>query len=320
MNRIKKKIVEFYKIAREFDTRTSYRYIKNRHTLGHDQFSLYVQEFLESYFEPVIHYYEDGNSDYYSNIVHRSIEGNVIWVCWWQGEDHMPDVVKMCYLQLRSLCEKLEGVTLVLISKDNYSEYVDIPDFIIDKLNRGVINLTAFSDVLRQCLLSASGGAWIDSTVFCTSVEGIEKLFQTPFFSIKINNEHINRASEGQVVTGGKWAGFFLNNIGINVFSFVRDCLLYYWERQDYLINFYIQNYCLKIAYNRFQTIKNTIDSQDLFCDHVYYIEECFKRGDSPAVLDDTKFYKLSYKIFSEEYIAELKDYLKRNGIIDFDF
>lgn len=318
MNKYSKKMNEFLGISKNFDVRIAVQYIKNRHTLGHEKFSIYVQQFLESFFSPVIEYYKNGNKDLYQVKKCKEMDGNIIWVCWWQGESHMPDVVDMCVKQLKALCDKIPDVTFVLITKDNYKDYIELPEFIIEKLNRGIINLTAFSDILRQCLLSAHGGAWIDSTVLCTSKKGIKELFETPFFSIKIEKGKINKASEGQIVTGGRWAGFFLNNVGMDLFAFVRDCQLYYWERKDYLINFYLQNYCIKIAVENFESIGEIIRSQPFFCNHVYFIEECFKQGKELAVKEDTHFYKLSYKIFSKEQIQQLKDYLDNKGILEY--
>ncbi|BDZ82325.1 polysaccharide biosynthesis protein [Claveliimonas bilis] len=317
MNKYQKKISEFYNLSKNFNVKFAIGYIKNRHTLGHERFSVYVQRILESYFSPVIDYYKNGNKDFYSIKRSKSLNSNIVWQCWWQGEQGMPNIVKMCVKQMQFLCEQIPDVQYVLVTKENYKEFIDLPDFLISKLEKGYISLTFFSDVLRQSLLSTYGGAWIDSTVLCTSRNGIEQLFQTPFFSIKIEKEKVNRFSEGQVLTGGRWAGFFLNNVGINTFSFVRDCLLYYIERQDYLMNFYMQNYCIKIAVdNNFDNVGNLVDNQSVFCNHVYFIEECFKKGEKVSLKDDTFFYKLSYKIFSDEQIHQLEEYLKREGII----
>lgn len=316
MNRYQRKIIEFLELSKNFGVKTAIQYIKNRHTLGHEKFSVYVQQYLESYFSPVIDFYKNGSVNFYPIKKGNRVEGNIVWVCWWQGENNMPDVVRMCVNQIRTLCMQASGVSFILITKDNYNDYIELPEFIIEKLNRGIINITAFSDILRQCLLASCGGAWIDATVLCTSVKGIEELFYTPYFSIKIEKEKINRASEGQVVTNGRWAGFFLNNVGTDLFAFVRDCLLYYWERNNYGINFYLQNYCIKIAVDNFSNVRQMIDSQPFFCNHVYYIEECFKKGKKLAIKEDTYFYKLSYKIFDKDQIQQLKDYLTKEDIL----
>lgn len=316
VNKYAKKANEFLNLSKCFGIINSFEYIKNRHTLGHEKFTVYVQQFLENYFKPVITHYENGGSGLYPIKKRKEIEGNVVWVCWWQGLSGMPDVVDMCVNQMERLCSQIPDVTFILITKDNYTDYIELPPFVIKKLERGQMSLTIFSDILRHCLLSTHGGAWIDATVFCTSKNGIEELFQTPYFSIKIDSEKVNKASEGQVLTGGKWASFFLNNVGGNVFSFVRDCMLYYWERNNYIINFYMQNYCIKIAFDHFDAFRRIVESQPLFCNHVYYMEECMKQGLPMEAKEDTYFYKLSYKIFSEDYIRQIREYMDNNGIL----
>lgn len=311
-----KKANEFLKLSKCFGISAAFEYIKNRHTLGHEKFSIYVQQFLENYFKPVIDHYEKGGNGLYPVKKCNQIEGNIVWVCWWQGRSGMPDVVDMCVSQMERVCSQVPETTFVLITKDNYSDYIELPAFVIEKMEQGKMSLTTFSDILRQCLLSTHGGAWIDATVFCTSKVGLEDLFHTPYFSIKIEPSKVNKASEGQVLTGGKWAGFFLNNVGVDVFSFVRDCMLYYWEREDYLINFYMQNYCIKIAFDHFDVFKEIIESQPVFCNHVYYIEECMKHGLPMDAKEDTYFYKLSYKIFSEDQIRQIREYMVDKGIL----
>ena len=42
-----------------------------------------------------------------------------IWVCWWQGEKQMPELVKQCY----KLLKKYSGTHPVkLLTKNNYQE------------------------------------------------------------------------------------------------------------------------------------------------------------------------------------------------------
>lgn len=320
MNKYIKKYInkakKFLNLSRCFGIKNAFEYIKNRYTLENEKFTVYVQQFLEEIFRPVIDHYENGGNGLYPIKKCRQMEGNIVWVCWWQGRSNMPDAVEMCVNQMESLCSKIPDVTFVLITKDNYRNYIELPTFVIDKLEKGYITLITFSDILRQCLLSTYGGAWIDSTVFCTSEKGIEETFRKSYFSIKIEPEKVNNASEGQVLTGGKWAGFFLNNTGVNVFSFVRDCLLYYFERYNYLIDYFIQNYCIKIAFDHFKLINKMIESQPIFCNHVYYIEECKKKGLSVGIKEDTCFYKLSYKHFTKDQIRQIREYMDSKGIL----
>lgn len=57
-----------------------------------------------------------------------------IWVCWLQGEEQMPPLVKGCYESVKA---HSGGHPLKLITMDNFTQYVSIPDFVIEKLRGG---------------------------------------------------------------------------------------------------------------------------------------------------------------------------------------
>lgn len=86
-----------------------------------------------------------------------------IWVCWWQGENAMPPIVQSCF---QSLCSHAGNHLVHLITQENISKYVTIPDYILRKVQEGKISFTHFSDILRMCLLYEHGGLWIDATVY----------------------------------------------------------------------------------------------------------------------------------------------------------
>ena len=84
-----------------------------------------------------------------------------IWTMWWQGTDKMPPIVNACYDRML----KLFSDDLILITEDNYTEWVELPDYIIKKYNDGLISTTHLSDIIRVELLKRYGGAWVDATI-----------------------------------------------------------------------------------------------------------------------------------------------------------
>jgi len=84
-------------------------------------------------------------------------EAYPVWVIWWQGEEHMPPLVKMCY---RSVQRNAAGHPVILVTKDNFTRYVTVPDYIDAKVKNGTITLTNFSDILRAALLFHHGGLY----------------------------------------------------------------------------------------------------------------------------------------------------------------
>lgn len=153
---------------------------------------------------------------------------NVIWVCWLQGIEQAPDIVKKCYKRLTAL----EKHRIIVITNDNFEDYVNIPEYILDKYNKGIISPTHFSDILRATLLYQHGGLWLDATIYLTSAIPpdiwAEKLFAfrwdnslVPWDSF---SSHFLRAHAGDIVLGsvlkGLWEYWEKNTEGRNYFLF----------------------------------------------------------------------------------------------------
>jgi len=90
----------------------------------------------------------------------------VIWWCWLQGLEQAPQIVKACFNSLK----QLTGYSLVVIDNLNWTEYIELPEYIVKKWEKKQIPAAMFSDLLRVELLIKYGGTWIDSTVLCTGV------------------------------------------------------------------------------------------------------------------------------------------------------
>ena len=122
-----------------------------------------------------------------------------IWVCWWQGEENMPEVVKVCYRSIKKLSGKHP---VVLITEDNLKDYVQLPQFIMDKYAAGIISRTHFSDILRFYLLKEYGGIWMDITNFLTAEIDSFVPVDSTFYSYKHITEYNN-------VSQGLWTSYF---------------------------------------------------------------------------------------------------------------
>ena len=78
----------------------------------------------------------------YQNIhTEDNINGDyLIWTSWWQGYDNMPDIIRKCH---DSLLRNCNGHKVILITKDNYADYVTIPDKIVKKMRSGIIMISS---------------------------------------------------------------------------------------------------------------------------------------------------------------------------------
>ena len=127
-------------------------------------------DFLETYD------YNHGNQE-----LPKSEYADCIWICWWQGLNQAPDLVKVC---VNSIKRNAGNHRVIVLTEDNYKQYVDIPAWVEEKKNKGIITRTNYSDLLRLSLLAKHGGMWIDSTFFCTQPV-LDDYFHYPLWSIK---------------------------------------------------------------------------------------------------------------------------------------
>lgn len=91
-------------------------------------------------------------------------DNKTIWICWLQGLDKAPLLVKKCVDSIRK--NKPEDFSIILINWDNLYNYIYLPVWIQEKVANGNISLTHFSDIIRAELLYQHGGCWIDATVY----------------------------------------------------------------------------------------------------------------------------------------------------------
>lgn len=84
---------------------------------------------------------------------------------WYQGEENAPELVKAC---IRSMRRHLD-MEVVVIDKDTLSDWIQLPDYVMEKWKKGMISHTAFSDICRVELLYQHGGLWFDATDFVTA-------------------------------------------------------------------------------------------------------------------------------------------------------
>lgn len=222
-----------------------------------------------------------------------------VWVCWWQGYENMPELCRIC---LRSIEENLpENASLTLITKDNYTEYADIPEDICRKLNDVVYPVAIFSDLLRQTLLCRHGGFWIDATMLCTKPLSREFIADSSFWSIKLPESHINHASVGFLASRCMWGSFIQKAPPSHpVNRLVHSGLLEYMRKHNVLIEYFMQNIFIRIGYDNCPAIKTAIDGIAESNTELYTLDGLMNEEFDPDVWDrltaDTALFKLSWK------------------------
>lgn len=87
-------------------------------------------------------------------------EEEKMFTLWFQGRNTAPDIVKKCFASI----ERIYGDRLIILDESTMGEYIDLPDYIMDKWTNGKIIPANFSDIVRIELLTRYGGYWFDAT------------------------------------------------------------------------------------------------------------------------------------------------------------
>ncbi len=161
-------------------------------------------------------------------------DADVIWCCWFQGLEQAPEVVKKCIASLERF-----GKEVRILTADNFSEYVTMPESMVQKWKEGVINNTHFSDLLRIELLAERGGLWIDATVFCSDATDILSVLEgTDLFAYSF----VMRVDPTKHILFDSW---FLYAPKSNILiQETREMLRRYWENEDGLLHYFLFHLC----------------------------------------------------------------------------
>lgn len=242
--------------------------------------------------------YSDFISSYESETVKQGENCGAVWTMWWQGEENVPEVVDMC---LASMKRYKGNHPLRIITKNNYSDYLSLPDYIFEKVNSGAITLTHFSDIVRFFLLHEYGGLWLDSTIFVTG--GIpEDIFKLDYYTVRRPFPEKNYN-----IVKNRWTNFLhASRKGNLLCKFVLNFFLEYWKTHGILIDYFLIDYALYIAYTEIPQCRAILDSVPMVNYDIYRLEsllndkwdvEVFR-----AVERDTHFSKLTNKRKFKKY------------------
>lgn len=227
-----------------------------------------------------------------------------IWICWLQGEELAPQLVKNCIDSIRRHANNHE---VILITIENYKDYIKIPNYILDKYQKGIISNAHFSDIIRMTLLRDYGGLWIDTTVFCTK-DIPNDVFDKVFFSCKSPKVETN------FISGLQWTSFVIGGKKNSLFyRYILDFYLEYWRNEDIIIDYLLIDYIIYLGYHKINNIKIAMDKNpinNLKRDELAAIfNQEFNLEKYKKIIDsDTYLYKLSWREKFKEKTDEGKD------------
>lgn len=250
-------------------------------TKNYDKMHEYYLKYIQNHYGYIFERYK--NSDFITDKSEKC--RNVVWFLWWQGEENMPQTVKLC---LESVKRNAVGKEIIVLDEKNYCNYVSVPDYIIEKYKKGYIGHAHMSDVLRTFLLSEYGGTWIDATLFVSSYFE-ESIKEYAFYTVNIYNEN------SICITKGKWVIGFMHSGYTHtlLFEFLKELYLVYWKEHNVVLTYLVMDYFIELAYKNIHSIKGEIDK---IPPNNYGMYDLIKIIDCP--FDEEKWNEIKSKAF----------------------
>lgn len=225
--------------------------------------------------------------------VNSHVPEQPIWVMWYQGIEEAPDIVKCC---IESIKEHCAGHKVIVLSEKNLAEYVELPDYVIEKFEQGYISRTHLSDMIRLNLLYNYGGAWFDSTLFVTN-DIPDSYFRPELFSI-------NFGSKTKDPSHGRWTTFcFFSQKGNELIRRTLEYHYYYWMEKNHPVDYVMFDYFIGSGVNSDANARRIITSIECSNKNVFRLLDIMNEPYSEQSYDNnTIIYKLSWK---RQYLKE---------------
>lgn len=251
----------------------------------------YVLDYLKVNFKDVFDKY-NMNPTYEDFELKKDTEILPIWVCWLDGIIKAPLLVQKCIESIKKCAGKHP---VIVITKDNYFKYVNLPDYIIEKMQNKQIQSAHFSDILRVTLIANYGGLWLDSTIYCTR-KIPDGYFKYAFFTCKSPEEEIGCVSKN------RWTTFCLGgNKNSPIFCCLRDFFFSYWKIENQAIDYLFFDDAIEVAIEYVPMIKKLVEQVPINNTKRDMLIKRFADPWQPECVNDllqsdTLLYKLGYR------------------------
>lgn len=214
-----------------------YRAVKNRYMAR-----------LRRRYRPVIEAWRRENPDA-ASLPHA--HSNKVWVCWLQGFENAPEIVKACRASLqRHLPPDRE---LIEITEANLGQYVEFPDFVWESYRAGRVSMAHLSDLIRTNLLIRHGGTWIDATVFLSDgnlpAAMLDADFYLPQFCDPLTYYGFGTGFDDRCLAVSSW---FISSCTNNEILLLVRHLVYHNLRLGKASDYFIFHYMVQLAFETY--------------------------------------------------------------------
>ena len=232
------------------------------------------------------------NFKYDDSLPHQS--SNKVWICWFQGIENAPEIVKKCY---ESVLRNMPDKEVVLLTDENIKEYVRFPDYIQEKYEKGIITRTHMTDLLRLELLIRYGGMWLDATVFCSSSEIPDYFFESELFFYQL----LKPGRDGNSSYISSWLMTARTNNRILMAT--RELCYVYWKDNDDMWDYFLFHDFMAIVMEKYEEEWKKIILRDNATPHELLLKlfDSYDEQMWNAIKEQTPFHKLTYKFREEE-------------------
>ena len=169
-----------------------------------------------------------------------------IWICWLQGREKAPDIVKCC---INSIIKNVEG-KVHIITYSNYEKYVKISKHILEKHRLGIIDKTHFSDIMRLALLCKYGGIWMDATIFMMDRGLPDYIYKAPMFMYKIGATLDQGYPDPRLFTN-----WFIKSEKENPILNIAYRLHEEWWKAEKETPYFLFHYIMRLVWSEYQSL-----------------------------------------------------------------
>lgn len=226
-----------------------------------------------------------------------------IWVFWAQGIATAPKLVRACNARLNNL----NAGRVVNIDLKNLHEYIELPDFIYEKVESKIISLTHLSDIIRFKLLARYGGVWIDSTCW-VEASLPQWLKEAAFYSPRTIG-----ADPLPLCSDSRWCTWCLgtNRINFLLYDFVSKMLIAFASTSNYWMDYLLSDYLMLLAYEEIPIVREAINSLPANNEKRnalhFLLNEEYNKKKHEEITNNNWLFKLSYKTQWDEFTNDGK-------------
>lgn len=214
---------------------------------------------------------------------------NKVWVMWLQGIENAPDVVKRC---VKSIEDNLSDREIIILTEDNYRDYVKFPDYVQRKIDEGIITRTHMSDLVRVEVLTAFGGTWIDATVFCSGRNYPSYMFDSDLFMF----QNLKPGLDGDCIRISSW---FMTSCTNNPILLLCRALLYeYWKKHNKMVDYFLLHDFVEMAIEQYHKEWDAVVPFANSTPHILLLRlfDTYDENMWKAIQSQTAIHKLTYK------------------------